>query len=226
VEYTEDAPLLRREPRVVAASSRSHRESSQCCLGGGSRLVIHENRSDPEPIEFAPSFQLREDQEAALRALRDHELGVLVAPPGSGKTVVACALIRTINGPLSSSSIANHWWSNGLSDWQRTWASPQRRSVRSAGAGTRRPVSSTSPWHRVLLDEKISTRYQTLRACRCRRVPPRAGRDVRAMCQTNLCPAVAGTYRYALPARWPPRPHCHVLRTNSSPNARRGGHGE
>ena len=59
----------------------------------GSRLVIHENRSDPEPIEFAPSFQLREDQEAALRALRDHELGVLVAPPGSGKTVVACALI-------------------------------------------------------------------------------------------------------------------------------------
>ncbi len=59
----------------------------------GSRLVIRENRSDPEPLEFAPTFQLREDQEAARRALRDHELGVLVAAPGSGKTVVACALI-------------------------------------------------------------------------------------------------------------------------------------
>ena len=59
----------------------------------GSRLVIHENRPDPEPIEFAPTFQLREEQEAALQALRDHELGVLVAAPGAGKTVVACALI-------------------------------------------------------------------------------------------------------------------------------------
>ena len=59
----------------------------------GSRLVIRENRPDPEPIEFASTFQLREDQEAALLALRDHELGVLVAAPGAGKTVVACALI-------------------------------------------------------------------------------------------------------------------------------------
>jgi superfamily II DNA or RNA helicase len=59
----------------------------------GSRLVIHEGRPDSEQIDFAPTFQLREDQGAALRALRDHELGVLVAVPGSGKTVVACALI-------------------------------------------------------------------------------------------------------------------------------------
>jgi len=59
----------------------------------GSRLVIHENRPDPEPIEFTPTFQLREEQEAALQVLRDHELGVLVAAPGAGKTVVACALI-------------------------------------------------------------------------------------------------------------------------------------
>jgi hypothetical protein len=44
-------------------------------------LVIHENRPDPEPIVFAPTFQLREEQEAALQALRDHELGVLVAAP-------------------------------------------------------------------------------------------------------------------------------------------------
>ncbi|HVB70925.1 MAG TPA: DEAD/DEAH box helicase family protein [Acidimicrobiales bacterium] len=59
----------------------------------GSRLVIQENRPDPEPFEFVPTFQLREDQESALHALRDHELGVLVAAPGAGKTVVACALI-------------------------------------------------------------------------------------------------------------------------------------
>jgi superfamily II DNA or RNA helicase len=59
----------------------------------GSRLVVYESRPDPEQIEFMPTFELREDQEAALRALRNHELGVLVAAPGAGKTVVACALI-------------------------------------------------------------------------------------------------------------------------------------
>jgi len=59
----------------------------------GSRLLVHESRPDPEKIEFAPTFELREDQEAALHALSAHELGVLVAAPGAGKTVVACALI-------------------------------------------------------------------------------------------------------------------------------------
>jgi superfamily II DNA or RNA helicase len=59
----------------------------------GSRLVVHESRPDPEKIEFTPTFELREDQEVALHALSAHELGVLVAAPGAGKTVVACALI-------------------------------------------------------------------------------------------------------------------------------------
>ena len=59
----------------------------------GSRLVIHEGRPNPEQIDFTPTFELREEQEAAFRALSTHELGVLVAAPGAGKTVVACALI-------------------------------------------------------------------------------------------------------------------------------------
>ena len=59
----------------------------------GSRLVVHESRPDPEHIEFAPTFELRDEQKTALRALSTHELGVLVAAPGAGKTVVACALI-------------------------------------------------------------------------------------------------------------------------------------
>ncbi|MHB8380687.1 MAG: TOTE conflict system archaeo-eukaryotic primase domain-containing protein [Acidimicrobiales bacterium] len=65
----------------------------------GSRLSIRENRPDPKPIEFAATLQLRDDQELAFRELAAHEVGVLVAPPGVGKTVVACALIAHYQRP-------------------------------------------------------------------------------------------------------------------------------
>jgi len=162
VEYTEDAPLLRRELESLLLPRGLTEKAVSVVSEAGSRLVIHENRSDPEPIEFAPSFQLREDQEAALRALRDHELGVLVAPPGSGKTVVACALISHHQRPtliiVDRKPLVEQWTERLATHLGLT----AKEIGQIAGAGTRRPVSSTSPWHRVLLDEKISTRYQTV----------------------------------------------------------------
>ncbi len=59
----------------------------------GSRLAIVEGFADVEPIEVTLRAVLTVEQTAASEALAGHELGVLVAPPGSGKTVVGCALI-------------------------------------------------------------------------------------------------------------------------------------
>lgn len=59
----------------------------------GSRLELTDLRPAPQPVELRFTGDLTDQQLAAVEALHADEHGVLVAPPGSGKTVIACALI-------------------------------------------------------------------------------------------------------------------------------------
>lgn len=60
---------------------------------GGSQLVIDDHRNPGSEIEVTFNGVLDDRQSASVSALLAHEDGVLVAPPGSGKTVMACAVI-------------------------------------------------------------------------------------------------------------------------------------
>ncbi|MCZ7590210.1 MAG: DEAD/DEAH box helicase [Gaiella sp.] len=65
----------------------------EAVASAGSRLLIDDRRRQPDrlPLEF--HAELTPLQQTAVEAVLAHDSGVLVAPPGSGKTVMACALI-------------------------------------------------------------------------------------------------------------------------------------
>jgi len=58
-----------------------------------SRLQVTDLRTSGTEIDVTLGAELRDVQADAVGAMLAHDDGVLVAPPGSGKTVMACALI-------------------------------------------------------------------------------------------------------------------------------------
>ncbi len=65
----------------------------------GSRLVTTDARRSPDRLSFRFAGNLTALQETGLRVLLAYDEGVLVAPPGIGKTVIACAVIAARNLP-------------------------------------------------------------------------------------------------------------------------------
>lgn len=93
VVCAEDLPKYLALPRACVDDVRSLLE------GNGSRLVCDDQRNRGKPVALTFLGTLTSEQERAVRAILANDLGVLVAPPGAGKTVMGASVIaaRGIN---------------------------------------------------------------------------------------------------------------------------------
>lgn len=60
---------------------------------------IIDQRTKKDPIDFASEITLQEHQEIALDKIREKDFGVIVSPPGSGKTVIGLEIIAEKRQP-------------------------------------------------------------------------------------------------------------------------------
>ncbi|MFZ3492066.1 TOTE conflict system archaeo-eukaryotic primase domain-containing protein [Streptomyces sp. 5.8] len=89
-------------------------EAAQLIAAAGGTLTVTSDLPDLAPVTARFTGELTAVQRQAVDAMRDHPAGVLVAPPGSGKTVMACALIA--HHQTATAIIVNR--SELLAQWQ------------------------------------------------------------------------------------------------------------
>lgn len=80
-------------PRGVADASQ------ELFRKAGGRLEIEDQRPPRASCEFTFHGELTPDQQNAVDAMLAHDDGVLLAPPGAGKTVMGCAIIAARKTP-------------------------------------------------------------------------------------------------------------------------------
>jgi len=80
-------------PEDVALPRACRTELEQLLREHGSTLLVEDQRCDGKPLDVTFQGQLTAVQKKAGRALLRDDIGVLVAPPGVGKTVIGTYLI-------------------------------------------------------------------------------------------------------------------------------------
>ncbi|MFA4947494.1 MAG: DEAD/DEAH box helicase family protein [Candidatus Krumholzibacteriia bacterium] len=135
-------------PRVISCANElaDHIALPRGCLPEAESLlreynvafILEDKRENGTHLEFEFHGHLTPSQERAARALMEHEMGVLVAPPGSGKTVVGAYLIaaraRNTLVLVHRKPLLDQWIAQ-----LALFLGTNRREIGQIGAGKRKP---------------------------------------------------------------------------------------
>lgn len=145
-------------------------DAAQLVRRAGGRLHLADQRPPTTPFPFTFQGTLTPPQQAAVHALLAHDEGVLVAPPGAGKTVMACALVarrgvRTL--VLVHRAALLEQWRERLATFlglgpreihrlggaKRTSAAPVALGMLQTLARSPHPEAMLAPYTHVVIDE-------------------------------------------------------------------------
>ena len=206
---------------------RGLREAAEAVVAeAGSRLVVREQPRDLARIDVHLQATLPTGQHEALEALCRHDLGVLIAPPGAGKTVLACGVVANRAVPtlvvVDRQPLLEQWRERLV-----THLGIDRRQIGVVGAGrsrTRGIVDIAMVQSLARRDDvaELTAGYGFVVVDECHHVPAVTfERVVRADRGTGL----ARPDGDPLPSRWTRRADHDVLRSHPTPDGRKDGRG-
>jgi len=97
-------------------------------------FIINDQRLKLDPIKLEPTFTLHEYQQKSVDAFNDRDQGILVAPPGSGKTIMGLALIAKKSQPALILTHRKQIYTQWLDRIESFFSIPKRNIGQIAGA--------------------------------------------------------------------------------------------
>jgi len=156
-----------------------------------------DERTRLDPIGITPTFSLLKHQVSALEAMLTEDMGVLVAPPGAGKTVIGLALIAARKQPALILTHRKQIYDQWLGSIERFFGIPKKEIGQFASLKKliKQPVTIAmmQTLARATEGKEISEGFGTVIVDECHHVPARMFREAVARCNPKYLYGLTAT---------------------------------